>query len=166
MIYEPPKIERAPDAEGVGRAWRITLTGQHVDQSACVRSYVVHAPHGNPMWPWYMIACVHLRDVQGQSRPPHRQFTEASHEYLFLAIDPKTYPNVHPDDWKGGVQWLTPVDLVHQVANLTDPQASGVLDAIVNRIVTGASPDQDWRSMWRTAIDATAEHYRAGIHQT
>jgi hypothetical protein len=110
-----------------------------------------------------MIACVHLRPI-ADAPPAFRRFAEASHEILFAAIDPETYPSADPDQWLGGVGYLEPLDLVHQVANLTDEQAAGVLNAIVRAIVAGESPDQDFRSHWQRVIEDTADHFRAGIH--
>jgi len=93
------------------------------------------------------------------------QFEEASHEYLFCAIDPNTYDRTDPDRWLGGAGYLEPLDLVHQVANLNDDQAGGVLECIVRAIVAGQSPDQDFRPYWKRVIEGTADHFRSGVHR-
>lgn len=159
----PPKIERAPDLTGNGRAWLITATSDVPDHSATVRAYIVHAPQGNPHWPWYMIAGVHLREIVDVP-PPIKHFVEASHEIVFCAISPDSYERVDPDNYHG-IGWLEPIDLIHQVANLTDEQAAHVVEACVRAIVVGGhSPDQDHRRWWQVAIEHTAQHEREGRH--
>ena len=160
-----PSIDRKPDVEGHGRAWRVTKEPTREEQRATVRAYIVHAPHGNPFWPWYVIACVHLREMVGVESP-RKRFSEASHEFLIAAVTPDSYPNLNPDQNVGDVGWLEPLDLVHQVANLTDEQAGKVLDLVVEAVVGfGWSPDQDNREMWKRSIESTADHFRAGIHR-
>lgn len=158
----PPSIKRAPDLEAYGRAWRITIGPLHPEQEACIGSYVVHAPNGNPFWPWYLVAAVHIRPIEG-SPSPHLKFPGATHEFLIGAFDPRDYPKIDPDRHVG-VGLLRPLDLCHQVTLRTDEQARAVLTLLVRAIVGGDSPDQDFRSLWVQRLDVTARHFFDGKH--
>lgn len=164
MLHETrsPVIERAPDLQGHGRAWKVTHAGTRPEQAATLRAYIVHAPHGNPLWPWYSIAVYHLREIAG-TPAPKLHFKEATHEFLIAAIDPNTYEGVHPDR-ASTFGHLQPLDLVHQ-ESLSDEHAAKILDLVVRHIIEGgASPDQDFREWWKRTIAETADHFRRGIH--
>jgi hypothetical protein len=164
---EPTK---PPDIGGIalggsGRAWKIATTDpeileENVDWNAGVGSYLVHAPHGHPYWYWYCVGCVHLRDIPGQSRPPRRDFPEATHEMMFLALNPEA-PIPDVDDWQG-MRHLSPVDLEHQFQVNSDEEAAELTELVVRHICAGQSPDQDFRTYWRGMIDETAERIRLG----
>lgn len=156
-----PDVKKAPDLEGFGRAWRIDpLKPRHVDQTATVAGWLVHAPHGNPFWPWYIVSAVHLRDIEGQSKPAVKKFAEASHEFLICAINPETYPQADPENW-GAVGYLEPIDLAHQLGGLTDTQAGRIVEEMVKAVTfNGASPDQDFRRMWQTWLEHEGQSAR------
>jgi len=165
IMMNHPDTSTWPDSayEGFGKAWLSYAPPTRPEQEATVRAYIVHAPQGNQFWPWYLIASIHLREIEG-TESPHKRFPEASHEFMIAAVNPDDYGKLHP----GGlseVSFLTPIDLVHQVGDLDDDQAAKICDSIVRAIVVGGdSPDQDFRSYWIRSIDSTAHHFRTGVH--
>src|SRR5205085_2875503 len=62
------------------------------EQVATLAHWFVSAPAAHPVWPHYLLFCVHLRDVPGQSRPPFRRFPDASHELMLIALNPEVGP--------------------------------------------------------------------------
>lgn len=124
--------------------------------------WLVHAPHGNPFWPWYMVAVVNLRDHKGQTGSPFIQFPGASHELLVVALNPED-PLPDVDAWTQP-RYLVPVDQCVQFIVADDKQATSLLDVVVKGILSGISPDQDYRALWREMVAQTAEHIRLGGH--
>lgn len=148
---------REPEFAGVaGRAWKRLPTASETT----LAHYLVHAPASHPVWPWYMLAIVHLRPVEGLP-PAHKQFSDASHELLVLAIDPKCYP---PDPDLAGDKaypYLHPINSATQVGALQDEDAKKLLELTVRAIVDGRlNPDTDGRRQLEETIRKTAQHYR------
>lgn len=159
---------RDPDIHGVGRAWKVLAPDapQWQQQASC-GAWLVHAPHGHPFWTWYAVQCISLREIAGQDRPPHLQFPGASHEWLVLALNPEQ-PLPDIERWNGPgtppMQYLEPIDQCVQFIVADDDQARELCELTVRHILSGVSPDQDFREYWRTAIANTAEHIRLGGH--
>lgn len=151
-----------PDLQGRGRAWKVRGTSVTEENASIGADWLVHAPHGHPLWPWYAISGIHLRPLPIKG-PPHLQFPGATHEIMFLALNPeKPLPSI--DDWHG-MAWLEPIDLAHQVIVQSDEKAVELVELVVRHIVIdGANPDQDFRAYWRSAINQTAEHLRFDGH--
>lgn len=167
MIYgNEPTTE--PDLAGVGRAWKLDLDlyrdGPNMmpDHEGTVAWWLVHAPGAHPFWSWYVVGTVHLREIEGQTRRPHLQFPGASHEILFVALNPE-HPLPSLDAW-ADIQFLEPLDLVEQFIVSDDDAAAELTELVVKHIVDGMSPDQDHRQYWAGAIARTAEHIRLGGH--
>jgi hypothetical protein len=161
---------RPPDLKGHAEAWTIpidpTRKDWRPDWDAGIVHYLLHCQWSHPFWSWYSVSGIHLRDIPGV-RPPRRDKPNASHEVIIMALNPRMKPD--PDKLATGEQsldYLIPLDLEHQVEDLTDDQFKQLMQDIIVVIVEGrASPDQDWRQWWRSAIDATAQHIREGKHQ-
>jgi hypothetical protein len=156
---------RPPDLQGpMGRAWKLAIQTQHVDQMATLSFWLIDAPHSHPFWPWHVLALVHLRDIEGQSKPAHKRYPEAEYELLILAIDPEVCPP-DPDDYDGGFT-LSPPDVMEQFdVKGSDHDAIRIVEASVRAIVNGhISPDQDYRSTWAGMLKATADHFKSGAH--
>lgn len=161
---------REPDLHGHADAWIIPIRPDRPDWvpdwNAGIAHWLLHCRWAHPFWSWYTVSGIHLRPIEGV-RPPAKYFPEATHEVMILALHPKMSPD--PDKLSTGEQameYLTPIDLSHQVTGLTDDQFKQLVQDIIVTIVEGrASPDQDWREWWRQSIDATAKHIREGKHQ-
>lgn len=161
------KPEREPDLPGPAPAWKITIPDDldTTGKAGVGDSWLVYSPLSHPFWAWHFIAMVHLRDVPDQEQDPIKDFAEATHEVMCFAIDPsKDLPD--PDNWmerEDGI-FLSPPDWVVQFHVHSDQQAQGVLEAIMRAVTGGQSVDSDLRSWWQTSIQATAAHYREGVH--
>jgi hypothetical protein len=156
-------INRDPDHAGVGRAWVMEMGPEHRrDQDASIIGYVLNGPW-HPLWSWWMVSVVHLRDLPGMT-PAKKHYPEAEYEFLIVSIDPQTRPD--PDrPFPQNVKYLTPVDVCEQFHGVTDDQAAEICTAAIRAITRGsASPNQDYRSWWKDAIAKTVEHYKAGVH--
>lgn len=161
---------RKPDLHGHADAWVIpidkTREGWLPDWDGTLCLYLLHCTWSHPMWSWYHICGIHLRDIPGV-KPPHKHFPEASHEIMILALNPRMKPD--PDllaQGKQDLDFLTPPDLIHQVTGITDDQFKQLVQEVVVTIVEGRmAPDQDFRGLWRRAIDATVQHIKEGKHK-
>lgn len=157
-------MTREPELKHYGAAWRITARA-NVDQDATVESWLVQGPW-HPLWTYWLVASVHLRDMPGQSRPPVKRFAAATHEFLILSLQsPPGIADVHPDpDDLNTLRHLDPPDVVTQFV-ATDEEARKLVDLAVKAIVlTGKSPDSDYREWWVRSIPRTLEHIRFGKH--
>lgn len=148
---------READFTGVaGRAWRRLPS----EKGMAIDHFLVHAPASHPIWPWYMVAIVHLRPVEGVP-PAHKQFSDASHELMVIAIDPKCYP---PDPDLSGDEtypFLQPLNSATQVGALQDGHAKELIELVVRGIVDGRlNPDTDGRMQFEESIRKTAQHFR------
>jgi len=155
---------RDPDHAGrAGRAWLVGRPDDdHVDTTAAVATYLLSVPGAHPFWSWWVLSVVHLRDIPGQSKPPTRRYPEAEHELLIAALDPGTQPD--PGD-PTTFRYMTPIDVCEQFHGLDDDGALTLARLSVLSICRGdASPDQDWRPWWRTAIPNTVQHIALGSH--
>ncbi len=167
MAAEPlrhPTIAKPPDLEGAALAWQVNLGGpvRRPEQSACVGCWIVYAPWAHAFWHTWVVDVVHLRDVEGQAKPPFRRTPESAHEFMVHALDPDSKPD--PDHPEAGFAHLHPVDVVEQWGGTTDEQAQRVLLLAVRAIVAGRiSPDSDYRRAWREVIAMTVTEVIAGI---
>jgi hypothetical protein len=166
----PPS--KPADIEGAfASAWRVALppVGQRgrPDADGTVDYWLVRAPHAHPLWAWYIVGVVHLRPIDGV-RPAEVRRPGATHELMIAALDPEK-PLPDPDQMGRGEgpspAILRPIDVVHQFGVRDDADALQVCEAAIQAIVHGSiSPDQDWRSRWREAIDETVTHIIEGKH--
>jgi hypothetical protein len=149
---------RPPDLEGMAgrKAWRVR-TGEPPTGLA---GFVVQVPGAHAWWDKWFVSMIHLRDVAGMA-PAKKQFSEATHEFLILALNPEFPVDLdHPS-----AHYLTPVDVVEQFGGVTDDDAISICEGAVIAILRGvASPDQDYRAAWKALIKNTVEHIALGGH--
>jgi hypothetical protein len=102
---------------------------------------------------------MHLRPVGGMP-PAAKMFPTATHEILFLAVNPKRCPEPDPDT-ASVLPFLEPLDLAQQVAVFSDRQAEQLLERTLSPILEGrVSPDEDHRRFWSLFLEASAERLR------
>jgi hypothetical protein len=161
---------KAADLErGPIRIWKMPkIEGGPVDWSASIGSALVSYPGVHAFWSRWYVGMISLAEIHGV-RPAKKQFDLATHEVIFFALDPEFPVAQLETALAGGSEpiskaFLTPVDLVHQVALQNDAQAASVFEDILRAIVAGNPPDSDFRTWWRGCLDTTAKHYREGGH--
>lgn len=146
---------RLPAREG-DNVWDYPLAGHPMT----LRCVLLHRPDAHPVWPSYVVSLVHLRDVPEQSKPPHREYSDSTHEILCFALDPDVKPD--PLD-SGSIRVLTPSNLTYQLRALSDALALSVFSQFVGALSRRElSPDSDFRSqqrvllrrLWRQAREA------------
>lgn len=154
----------APDVKGpAARAWRIEFDPKNVLTPLQMGAYLVHAPASHPMWPWYGIQAIALKDHPTTGQPCHVHFPGASHEFTVLALNPEKPLPTPPNP--AGFHFLEPADQCVQVILADDDQARQMIGLVIRAVCEGVLiPDQDWRSYWRTTLANTAEHIRLGEH--
>lgn len=162
----PAKTPDRVGASGV-KGWKVTAQAHKLrpDHAAGVvfDQWLIYHPTSHPFWHYYMVGLVHLRDVPGQSKPAFKQFPQATHEILFVALSPDhKLPAI--DDWEAP-HTLSPVDLSAQFEVNSDEEAANVLAAVIDTIIAGAALDVDHSQRWTSAIAATAAHERTGEHR-
>jgi hypothetical protein len=124
--------------------------------------WLIQHPGAHPFWQFWCVTCVTLKDVEGMP-PAKKHFPEATHEILFLAINPDYPPD--PEEFLQGapMHWLSPTDLVYQTELPSDDLAIELMELAAKDIVLrGTSPDQDYRSHWKKTLDLTCDHLRGG----
>lgn len=159
---------REPDFSGArGRAWRIEIRPEDRrtrDVDATLAGWHLHCPHAHPLWSWYMITLIHLRDMPGQSKPPTKHYPEAAYEVLVMSLNPE-HPLREPGRVQHPLYYLSPFDHILQFHGTTDEQAIRVIELYVRACTTGMlSPDQDYREVWRSLMAQTIEHVVRGHH--
>lgn len=160
---------RDPDLIGIaGRAWHTRRPEEGSGEPSWqghVNGYVIEVPGAHPWWRFWTVYVVHLWDIPG-APPAKKHFPEAAYEFAIFAHDPD-YPVAVDPGVGTELHPLTPFDVCYQFAGCTDEQASRICDGAVRMILDGRmSPDQDYRSIWKTVIKNTVEHMTAGGHPT
>lgn len=179
-------LEAPPDLAGpYGHAWdlldqqRAACPVQNPDD-ATLSWWIFHAvPTQHPAWEWYTISTVHLRNIEGQTRPPDLHFPAATHELLVLALNPEHLPVV-----AGRLPpWLEPPNACVQFPCAEDTNAISVTTDIATALCSGqlyveepggniitSALGADGRQargrsrVWREIIDRTLEHIVTGGH--
>jgi hypothetical protein len=164
---------RPPDLHGAGgqrRAWLTNISRRvpKAKRETTVVQWLVEAPGGRPLWSWswYIVACVHLREVKG-APAPSLHFPGATHELIMVALDPAArLPSVEAWGRPGTPQprILMPLDQCVQFIVADDEQAAVLTVKCVEVIMAGMTPDSDFRGWWGEAVASTAEHIRLGGH--
>ncbi len=156
---------RPPDLYGIAHAWRVRLK----ELPTSLSFWIVRGPF-HPLWCWWIVGLVHLRDVPG-APPPRRQFPEAEFEFHIASLDAgpecdKRWIDIDAVERgeAGSLPILDPPDFVYQFAGVTDTQAIEICDAAVRAIVAGCSPDSDFRRWWEAALSGSVDHVREGAH--
>jgi hypothetical protein len=148
------------------RAWKSRFDpakAEHKDHTAAVAgaSWLVNGPF-HPLWNWWAIAAISLRDIHGVP-PANKRYPEAEWELMIIALDPACCP---PDpDIEGQLRYLTPIDVVFQFDGVSEDVVREIVEMAVKAICDGRlSPDRDFRSAWQVTLNATVEHYKSGHH--
>lgn len=148
-----PTTLREPDITGAaGKAWKVKV--QPPQDKTTLSAYLVSVYGAHPFWNWWLVSVIHLRDVP-EIPPAHKNYPEATHEFLILTIDPSGCP---PDPDKPDYKYLTPVDVQVQFHGLDDERVQKFCEDAVTAIADGQiSPDQDYRNAWKQLILAYSE---------
>lgn len=144
------------------------------EQEATLSHWFLSAPPAHPLWPHYLFFCVHLRDVEGQSRPPLLRYPDASHDLMLVALNPELGPWTAENVVEKMLAprqrsaFLSPLNVSEQLRNVTDDQAVELTRLLARGLVDGQVPIEpnDWGGgvRWQTVITATLEHIRMGGH--
>lgn len=152
------------------KAWLLDLSSvpRNADTSD-IASWLLFAPQAHPLWSYHLMGAIHLRDNPGQSRPPHKDFPEASHEIMVVAVNPDTTfktPEEFVELMVRGENWmLMPPDVTAQFTGATDSQVELLLSLLARGVSDGLLvPDSDYRTAWKASIEATLEHIVKGGH--
>lgn len=166
---------RPADLRGdTGYAWKLKKPepgAGRKDWEACLESWLLNGPGFHPMWKWWQISVVHLRDVPNVPSA-FKHYPEAEYEFVIIALNPeKGTPDVelfeagkeygHPKRAK----FLVPQDVSQQFHGVTDVQAAKICEVAIKAILNGhISPDQDYRQQWKHSIEETVRHMNEGRH--
>jgi hypothetical protein len=136
------------------------------DHKAGLSSWIVNVPGAHPFWSHWMVAVCHLRDLPGV-RAANKKYPEAEFEFIIASINPESCPN--PTVARAlveGLPLMSPIDVVEQFHGVKDEDAARVCEGAIRAIIDGhMSPDQDYRSAWKTVIHATVKHFQEGRHR-
>jgi hypothetical protein len=143
-----PGILREPDIPGqAGKGWKVKV--QPPQDETTLSAYLVSVYGAHPIWNWWLISFIHLRDIPGMPAAK-KDYPEATYELLILTINPKSCP---PDPDNPNYEYLVPVDVQIQFHGLEDEDVKELCKQAVTAIVDGCiSPDQDYRFAWRELI--------------
>jgi hypothetical protein len=150
---------RAADRKGlVAEAWLSRAVPERPQQEASLVQWVVKGPF-HPAWEYWVLAVISLEEIPG-APSAHKKYPEAEYELMIVSLNPECYP---PDpDVADGLDFLLPIDLIYQFDGVSDAQAMEIASLAVQAICDGRiSPDQDFRSVWEKALDATVRKYKA-----
>jgi hypothetical protein len=136
-----------PDLIGdFGAAWRHDLQAiarSFAQRALTVSSWIVQAPNAHPIWTYYWIGCVSLRDTA--DTPPARIILAgATHEVMVYAINPDHEPAIDE-----APALLTPANFHGQfIAGDDTAAAAHVRETVVEILQGRLSPDSDALREW------------------
>lgn len=154
-----------------GQALRLPIpdipeAGQSVDH------WLLTAPSYHPLWSQYVMAVVRLDDVPGFPAPK-RQFDDATHELLVVALNPHAGPQTAATMAEhartGAMPYLTPINYADQFT-ATDEEmrqlASWAAWGVVNGVLNPETADAPalLREAWLTSMVKTLAHIRGEVH--
>jgi hypothetical protein len=151
-----PWQRRAPDLTGpAGEAWDLPLRGNMVS------SWLVHCPSAHPLWKWWTVCVVDLRNPR-TGWGSRKAYPGAEFEFVIAAVDPYACPEPDPALWGEGYTELVPADVVKQFHGVTDEQARHLTATAVQAILAELlSPDEDQRKRWVTSIETMVKSLRS-----
>ena len=156
---------RTPDQKGHGaEAWVITIP-KTVKPHGTVKSWLVKGEKFHMLWNHWAVSLIHLRPYEGEPQPPILNKPNMTHEVLIFALNPgedqENRRVYDPDNFPVPTPYMRPIDLSEQFEAPSDEKATEVVDLMVRAICDGImSPDQDFRSVWKEVVAATAAHIR------
>lgn len=130
---------------------------EHPEDDASLRVWFVHAPWMAPLmaWHWHYVGLIHLRDLPGQSKPPVRRFSGATHELIAMAVDPSVADPL-ASDWIG-LKFLAPMSICQQFEAADDAQALQRIEEALGFVVNGhMTLEQDGREAWELLLRKVA----------
>jgi len=143
--------ECKPDLEGPhGKAWKMDdqlLYKRHPNSSLAkettVCGYIVEAVWAHPLWKYYSVNCVSLKNIPGLS-PAIIRMPGATHEIMVYALNPNYVPTI--DDF---IHILHPCNFAGQWYAASDEIAAQKVEETVKEIINGGlSPDTDFIRDW------------------
>jgi hypothetical protein len=141
-----------PTISGLARAWHIDMeVFRHErdvdpDKDATADTWIINAPWAHPVWPNYILYCVHLRQIPGQSKEPVIHKPGATHEIGLYALNPDHVPAVDGSPF----YFLMPPNYVGQFIAESDEHARQIIRHTVDEICAGRlNPDTDARKHWK-----------------
>lgn len=143
----------------------IPVTVTKVDETATVAAWFLVCPMQSPAWDTYVLAVVHLRDIEGQEHPPRITVPRATHELMVYACDPSKRPRAHdPETWHP----LLPLNVVEQVELPDDAAGVSLAEqaawAVVRGYLPAEPPFSNSREPWLSSMVKTAAHLRGEEH--
>lgn len=122
---------------------------------ATLGAWLTFAPWMVPFgaWTWHYSAVIHLRDLPGQSRAPTLRFADATHEFLSLAVDPSTPPDLcDVGNWRN-MKFLSPLSIVQQFHAGSDADALARVEENFRLVVRGRlTLESEGRSAWEMLL--------------
>jgi hypothetical protein len=124
-----------------GKAWKCALPAHpegKKDWTATLEIYLLDLPNHHPAWEYYIISLITLKNIAGVA-DAKKDFPEATHEVLILALDPGTPEDPilpepeKPQDFK----WLMPANFVAQTPIGDDELAKKLLRAYAKMCIDG-----------------------------
>ena len=140
------------------------------DETVC--SWLITAPVFHPAWSQYLLTVVRLRDDVPGFPPPKRQFPGATHEVLVITLNPEHGPyraDLCHRYAKGGLPFLTPVNIAHQIEG-TDEEAAELARWAAWGVVSGhlepesSNGAERIRAGWKSSLVKTLAHIRGEAH--
>lgn len=135
-----------------------------VDTTATVAAWVLDCPRQSPAWRYYTLAVIHLRPIEGESRPANIRIPHATHEVLLIALANEEPPEPDANTW----QHLRPINLMEQVQLPDDEAAVELCRLVVEAVLAGtlwAEPPLSGQvEPWRTVLVKTSAHLRGEEH--
>lgn len=159
---------REPDQKSpYARAWNLDISKvpDSPTKAAAISSWLVNMPGAHAFWSYWTLNIISLKDLPGVP-PAKKHYPEAEYEFMILAIDPERCPTPDPDRIiVEGYPHLTPIDVIEQFHGISEMDCRRLAEGAIRAILSGqVSPDQDYRSIWKTLIAGTVQHFAEGRH--
>lgn len=167
-----PTTTRFTGAAGTADWTPFPHTGENWREQTTIDTWLIDAPGQSPAWRYYILFGVHLRDVEGQEKAPHKRTEDASHEIIVLALSPAHYPE-RPDPetfHSQPLEYLTPANISIQIRDSTDEQCRELLMLLAKGMAHGYLPSEPpfpnatREPTWLRSIQSTLEHIKLGGH--
>ena len=139
------------------KSWEATLT-----------SWIIEGPYHRALNNW-VLGVIDLKNIPGV-QPATLHYPEARFEIAITAVDPVIPINVDEIEAGTGVfHILRSPDFVKQFHDVTEEEAVAIAENMITDILLGnASPESDWRSIWRVFVENELEKIRkkkGGAHE-
>lgn len=110
------------------------ITDQRAKQAASLAGWLMLLPGAHPLWNWYLLNVIHLRDIEGMP-PAVKAEVSHTHEIIVVALDPERgRPDpANAESW----QHLVPVNHAVQFAASNDGDAIDLGYAVACALADG-----------------------------